>query len=313
MTELARHKVDPLIYVRMREQGLSNRQIADSLGVDEASVRRGLRAVNYNPHHMPLDTLEDFAASLDRPLEHDTAVDGPIIVTADWHHPLTDYALVNQLIDQAEEIGARNLLVAGDWWNLDSVSDYDNKHKEAGLATELRYGTATMEKLTEVFDRIYFTWGNHDNRFTKLLRYELDFVRTMRLLFGDIAGVVVDRVEFSNLDHMVIHTPSGPYRVSHPAQYSAVPLSNPRRQASKYLMHALSGHTHHFAFGYDVSGKYIAAELGGLHRKDATKYLQRTTNFPHWNQGYAILDREGHLRMEGEGVSFSALAHRDAA
>lgn len=307
---MSKHKIDPLIYVRMREHGSTNVEIARSLGVDEASVRRGLKAVGYNPNHMPLELLEDFAATLDRPLEHDTAKHGGIVVTADWHIPLTDYALVNQLFDHAESIGAKNLLVAGDWWNMDALSVYDNKHDAAGFPIELRYGTAAMEKAAGLFERVYFTWGNHDNRFSKLLQYELDFKQSMELLFGSVAPALMSKIVFSNLDYMVIHTPAGDYRVSHPKSYSSIPLANPRRQASKYLMHALSGHTHHFAFGYDVSGHYIAAELGGLHRKDATKYLQRTTNYPVWNQGYALIDSQGHLHMEGEGLSFSSLVPR---
>jgi DNA-binding NarL/FixJ family response regulator len=36
-------KYDPAIYAAMKSQGLSNRQIATALGVNEASVRRGLK------------------------------------------------------------------------------------------------------------------------------------------------------------------------------------------------------------------------------------------------------------------------------
>lgn len=291
---------------------MNNVEIARALGIDEASVRRGLKAVAYNPHHMPLELLEDVAQRMDKPLEHDVAKQGGIAVTADWHHPVTDYALVNQLIDHAAELDVKNLLVAGDWWNMDALSVFDNKDELAKFGYEMELSLMAMEKVGSLFDTIYFTWGNHDNRFVKLMQYELDFKRSMRLLFGELAPSIVDKIQFSNLDYMVIHTPQGDYRVSHPKSYSSVPLANPRRQASKYLMHALSGHTHHFALGYDVSGRFIAAELGGLHRKDATKYLQRTTNYPNWNQGYGLIDSLGHLHLEGEGLSFSSLAKRAA-
>lgn len=291
---------------------MNNTEIARALSVDEASVRRGLKAVNYNPHHMPLELLEDFAAELDRPLRHDTAKQGGIVVTADWHHPLTDYTLVNQLIDHADDIGARNLVIAGDWWNLDALSAFESKQESAGLVAELKLGNTAMEKVAGFFDRVYFTWGNHDHRLVRVLQYSLEFKAAMRLLFADTAPAFLEKVTFSNLDHMIIETPSGPYRVSHPKSYSSTPLANPRRQASKFLMHSLSGHTHHFAVGYDVSGKYIAAELGGLHRKDAVHYLQRTTNYPTWNQGYGILDSQGFLHMEGEGLSFSDLRRKAA-
>lgn len=273
-------------------------------------MRRGLKAAGYNPRHLPVGLLED-AFLLDKPLVH-TVGKGGVVVTADWHHPLTDYALVNQVIDHAEAVGAKNLIVAGDWWHMDALSSFESKQDGADLLTEMKYSGAAMERVGEYFDRVYFTWGNHDNRFVKILGYALEFKRAMEMLFRDVAPGVVEKIVFSNLDFMVIDTPNGPYRVSHPKSYSSVPLANPRRQASKYLMHALSGHTHHFAFGYDVSGQHIAAELGGLHRKDATQYLQRTTNYPTWNQGYAIVDSQGFLHMEGEGISFSALARRIA-
>lgn len=297
----------------MRDQGLSNVEIAKSLGVNEASVRRGLAAVHYNPHHMPLELMEDMSLLLDKPLSHDVAALGGVVVTADWHHPLTDYALVNQLVDHASEIGAKYLIVAGDWWNLDAMSVFDAKQDTANLKRELSYSTAAMEKVASLFEKVYFTWGNHDNRFVKLLQYKLDFSKSMRLLFAELAPEIVDKIVFSNLDYMNILTPNGQYRVSHPKSYSRVPLYNPRNQASKFHMHALSGHTHHFALGFDMSGNYYAAELGGLHKKDTVEYLQRTTNYPVWNQGYAIVDKLGHLHMEGEGLSYSALARKVAA
>ena len=308
---MSKRKVDPQLYVTLREQGHNNTEIAERFGVSEASVRRGLKAANFNPNKLPLSLMEDFAAELDTPLVHEVTRSG-IVVTADWHHPLTDYALVNQLLDHASDIGARHLVVAGDWWHMDALSSFESKQDNANLKTELKYSGAAMQRVGEFFDQIYFTWGNHDNRFVKVLQYALSFKHAMRMLFEEVAPDVVKKITFSNLDYMIIETPNGPYRVSHPKSYSAVPLANPRRQASKFLMHALSGHTHHFALGYDVSGQYIAAELGGLHRKEATQYLQRTTNYPNWNQGYAIIDSQGNLHMEGEGVSFGALARRAA-
>jgi hypothetical protein len=125
----------------------------------------------------------------------------------------------------------------------------------------------------------------------------------MRMMFADLDNDLMKNIQLSNLDHVFIDTPNGRYTVCHPKGYSTQPLTNARKLASKLLTHVLTGHSHHTAIGHDVSGEFTCAEIGGFFDASKTQYLQRTTTFPNWQNGYCFLDAEGYLTVEGQGWS----------
>lgn len=288
----------------LREQGLSNYQIADQLGVDEASVRRGLRKAGYKPWLVPNRTIQRMASELEQALRIDVAKAGAGAVTADWHHPLTDYQLINTFIDHARDVQATNwLLVAGDWFNIDALSAFDYKQDTADLPRELEGSTETMDRLLDSFGEVILSWGNHDARVHKALGYKLPFASVMRLMFADLDPEKVARIRFTNLDHVFVDTPNGPYYVAHPKSYNQNPLTSARRIATIQHAHTITGHSHHTALGHDPSGKFVVAEIGGFFDTSKTAYLQRTTTFPKWQNGYGFIDRDGFLTIEGQGWS----------
>lgn len=289
----------------LREQGLTNYQIADELGVDEASVRRGLRAAGYKPYLLPSSVIRQYDVALETPIRIDSRKLGPGAVTADWHHPLADYGLINSFIDHARDIGATNwLVVAGDWFHIDSLSGFDSKQQSAGLPKEIEASAATLAKVLETFDHVYLSWGNHDARLHKALGYKVPFSMAMRMLFADLdTSLMEERVTLSNLDHVWIDTARGPYFVAHPKAYSQVPLTAARKIATIRHAHVITGHSHHTAIGHDPSARFVCAEIGGFFDASKTGYLQRTTTFPIWQNGYGFIDRDGFLIVEGQGWS----------
>ena len=268
-------------------------------------MRRGLHKAGFNPHQLPQWFIEEMAVYLDRPFEIDLATRGAGAVTADWHHPLTDYGLVNVFLDHAVDIGATNwLLVAGDWFNQDFWSQFDFKQAGAEVPRELRASSFTMQRVLEVFDEVIITWGNHDSRLHKLLKYAVDFRKTMDMLFEDLDPALRQRIRISNLDHALIHTPErGDYYVAHPKSYNTKPLTTAIDLAAKELKHVITGHSHHTAVGHDRSGEFVVAEIGGFFDAKKTQYLQRTTKYPRWQQGYGFIDQDGYLIVEGQGWS----------
>lgn len=301
---MSKSKADPKALVALREEGYNNVEIAQMLGIGEASVRRGLQKANYNPNRLPQEFIRKMSVKLQDPIRINVAKEGPGAVTADWHHPLTDYGLVNTFIDHASEIGATNwLLVAGDWFNMDALSAFDYKQSTAGLPNELYGSTETMKRLLEVFPRIVLTWGNHDARVHKALGYKVRFNQAMRMMFAELDESLLDRIEVSDLDHAIVDTPRGPYYVAHPKSYNANPLTSARKIAGIKHANVILGHSHHTAIGHDPSGKFVCAEIGGFFDVSKTEYLQRTTTFPTWQQGYGFIDSAGFLSIEGEGWS----------
>jgi UDP-2,3-diacylglucosamine pyrophosphatase LpxH len=270
--------------------------------VSEAAVRRGLHKVKYTPHLVPETVIRRLDMLLEKPIRLDVRKDGPGAVTADWHHPVTDYGLVNTFIDHARDIGATNwLLVAGDWFNVDALSRFDFKQAQADLVKEIYGSDQTMLRLLETFDRIILSWGNHDARVHKALGYKVPFSTSMRMMFQEVDPKLFDeRILLSNLDHVVIDTPRGEYLVAHPKAYNSVPLTTARKLASKHLSHVITGHSHHTALGSDVSARFMVGEIGGFFDGKKVEYLQRTTTYPNWQKGYGFIDRDGYPVVESE-------------
>lgn len=291
----------------MRDSGMTNYEIARELGdVDEASVRRGLAKVGYKPYLLPTAFQKKLSTSLETPIwiNATKSGDGPGALASDFHLPLTNWGLVNEFIDHARDIGATKwLAIAGDFFNIDSLSQFDFKQPESSLHAEQYAGNTVMKKLLETFDKIYFSWGNHDARVHKALGYNVDFATAMKMMLFELSDEEMARITFSNLDHITIHTAQGDYRVNHPKSYSAAPLTQARKMASKYLCHIVNAHSHHTAISHDVSGKFVCAELGGFFQANKTMYLQRTTSFAEWQPGYGFIDTDGYLVIEGAGWS----------
>lgn len=292
-------KPDDALYVAMAAKGMSNRAIAKVCSVDEATVRRGLRRMDYKRHLVPLDLNDRFAFNLDKPI---TVEDDVVAITADWHIPLYDPEYVNHFIETSREAGARTLIAAGDFFNFDALSRYDPKQSEAGLEMELGEATAVMRVLLESFDRIVYLWGNHDARLTKALGFAIQFKEAMKLVFGSLGVEALDVIEFSNLDHCWIDQGDGrKWYVCHPANYNRNALTTARALAAKVNASVITAHSHHCAIGYATDGERVVCEIGGLFDRHKTAYLQSSTTFPTWQQGFAILRAGQPILLDSPG------------
>lgn len=279
-------------------EGLSNVTIGEKLGVTESTIRRRLKAYKIARHLIPLEDVPHFV--MDTPLVIES---GPVAIAADFHMPLTNWVYLNTFIQECRDRGIKRLLAAGDWWNFDSLSQYDPKQSEAHLALELNVGLATMRVLLETFDEIDFIWGNHDARLHKALGYKMRFDAAMRLVFGRLGDEALERIRFSNLDHAWVDSPRGRWYVCHPANYSRAPLTSARALAAIHGCNVITAHSHHCAVGYALDGKHVVAEAGGFFDRKVTAYLQRSTTFPKWTNGYALLDGDGILTVRSPGFN----------
>jgi predicted phosphodiesterase len=283
-------------YKRIQDYSLetnqSNYDVAKFFEVDEATVRRALKK--------PADQIEKYFAKrreeLDKPvrLSHN---DGAWVATADWHVPLTDGKYVSQFLRHCKRHGIRNLMIVGDFLNGDELSQYFPKQLNANMDREIREARSIMRKLLASFDRVVYTWGNHDYRYVKAYGYKQSFVEAMREKV--FYGHEFDKIEFTNLDHVYLtDTKNGTWYLCHPANYSSQPLANGRKLASIKMCNIATAHSHHCAVGTDASGKYMVVEMGGLFDIASTEYLRRSTTFPQWTQGFMWWDKEGKVHVE---------------
>jgi hypothetical protein len=119
----------------------------------------------------------------------------------------------------------------------------------------------------------------------------------MKLVFGNLGVDALEKITFTNLDHLWIGTD---WYICHPGNYTRVPLSTARTLATKYNANVITAHSHHAAVGYAIDGEKVVAEIGGLFDRHRTGYLQRSTTFPTWAQGYGFLDN-GFLNVRSPG------------
>ena len=243
-----------------------------------------------------LDVLNNtrFEFGLDEPLE----LRGNWAVTADWHVPLYDAELVNTFLD--DSLDYSNLLIAGDFLNGDSLSQYYPKQKSAGADKELSEARLLMEVLCSNFKNIVYLRGNHDYRYSKAVEYREPFIDIMSELFANVPRHGC-KLQFSNLDHCYLTSNKERYFIAHPTTYSRNPLNNPNNIVVTKKCHTLTAHTHHCAMGWDTSGAYIIGELGGFFNIKQTEYLQGTTAYPNWANGYWFI-KQGKPTMISYGA-----------
>lgn len=285
----------------LAEEGLSNVAIAEKLGVGEASVRRGLQKASYQRHLVPLTPSQRFDFDLDIPI---VVREDDVMIVADLHVPIYDPVRVNEMIETARSEGITTLVIGGDFFNFDALSSYDPKQTDAGLEREWREGLGVMRVLLETFDRIVYVWGNHDSRLHRALGYKARFTSAMKLVFGALGTEAMERIEFTNLDHCWIETGESRWYVCHPQSYSRIPLTTARQIAAKEGCNVITAHSHHCAVGYATNGRHVVVEAGGLFDANKTAYLQRSTTFPNWQQGYCYL-KGGQLRVVSPGWSLA--------
>lgn len=294
-------------YETIRELALSrpdltNDQIGEQLQVSEASVRRALKGVDR------FKLLEGARIEVESPLRY-SLIDGDIALAGDIHVPITKWGFLNRFLLDMKAEGVTTLGIPGDFWHADFASSFDYKQSDADMETEKRVGNETMQRFLEQFDKVILSWGNHDARYHKMIRYGVSFVDTMKMMFHEVPDHLLAKVEWTNLDHFWVDPAMGwegasdegaPWYVCHPKSYSSIPLTQSRRIAAKTLSNVITGHSHHHAVGHDVSGKFTCAEVGGFFDASRTEYLQRSTQFPNWNNGYAIIHGDNSLTMRSE-------------
>ena len=86
---------------------------------------------------------------------------------------------MNFFITTMRNLGIRKLLVGGDVFNGDALSQYFPKQANAGLEVELVVVNYAINKLLESFDEIVFLKGNHDYRYVRARDYTISFIEAI--------------------------------------------------------------------------------------------------------------------------------------
>lgn len=230
-----------------------------------------------------------------------TINDERIAIFSDLHSPLTRWDFLETARQECKGQKIKTLILAGDVTNADSVSDYAPKQANAGLTQDVLTTRGLVADLCKQFAKVYYIKGNHDYRYVKKLGYAGSFSEVMR----DVLAIEGDGLTILDDDHIWIENAAGRTYVCHPTTYSRNPLTVPKAISLKTRSHVIAGHCHHSALGVAPDGESILIEAGGFFDSDKTDYLNNSSTFPKWVNGYStVIDGMFNLVMEKASVSF---------
>lgn len=244
--------------------------------------------LNYNQFHGRLWRAKHGITSRPELFQHD--IGEPLSLTGDWlivgdvQLPSTDYdfAILPAVIAEYHLRKPRQLLIVGDLVNMDCFSAYENEIGLPAFRQEIDAARQLIGEWERVFDRIVWLAGNHERRISK---------RTGgAILMQDLAQMINTRIETSNFDRAIIHTPTGDWLAAHGTDYSVNQLSVGDWLAGKHRMHIIGHHQHHLAIGWNRYKQNVIIDNGGLFNEWYMAYVRLdTSKKPNMMQGFTML------------------------
>lgn len=209
------------------------------------------------------------------------------LVCSDFHIPTHSQIWVEKLRKYASENKVKTLVIAGDYWNFDKLSDFETKDKYT-LSQEIKVGKTVMESLQSSFQRIVMVQGNHDIRMPRALKFGMTYKEWMDTVFDDI--------EVTDDDHVILMSNGIPFRIAHAGGYSKI-----KGRVATDLSHCLQtniliGHSHNFCLTMNHTGIYIACDLGCMCAAEKVLYKRSKTNtYPDWDNAFVHI-KQGKIK-----------------
>jgi len=197
---------------------------------------------------------------------------GDFIIVGDVHVPATDWGFAQMVSRLADKTGIRRLIIAGDFFTMDSFSQYAAVVPPVTWAQERDAARVLLLDWLETFAEIYTLQGNHDRRMSKWAVGELSEV--------DIYGMAVQnpKLHHSKFGYCTVKSAGVEWRVTHPANYGRNQLTVLSDLANKYQTCVIGAHEHHQAIGWDVYKRYVICNLGMLADDKKMAYVSLDDN-----------------------------------
>jgi len=222
-------------------------------------------------------------------------LEGDYMITADWHIPFHDVDLVEKMLAVAEKFGAKKLVIAGDFIELDVFKTYIDK--TAAWKYEKQKTRSILKALLGRFREIVWLIGNHEVRMWKRLQGMGEEEDIFQLI---LEAEAARKVRYSIYPYTIINSS---WMVVHPKSYSRIQARNAFFLASKYLVKLVergkspngiygmvAAHGHLGGMGTDISGRFQVADGMGMMNPDKVHYqIIKISTSPNWRPGFFML------------------------
>jgi hypothetical protein len=265
----------------MRLSGMTYDAIGLEMGVSGPAVAK--IAQNHRIHKSILEEnleIPVFRGDLKLPMDD-------YVITCDYHSPYYSTLWHNRTLAIADKLKVRKIVIVGDLVDFAFASHYYSDHKP-GIADESDENRRLIQSLLSAFDEIYLVKGNHEDRLGRQTNGVIQARYLLELWAGTDFG---KRFKYSLYDKLTI---GGEWLLVHPKSYSIISTKVAKTLAAKFHKNILNTHGHFLGYGYDISGKYYAADIGGIFDADKIEYRAiKSTTHPEWKNGFAVL-KNGH-------------------
>lgn len=275
----------------LRHPHLSGADLARKTGIPGRSARRyvgqfeeGTLATSFEVDEVVYEG--EFEPSPARKYTGYWKLEGDFLVLNDIHVPATNWEFANVALDIAcaHLPRPRKVIIAGDLFNGDALSRWEDIIQVTSLADELTYSEKYLEHLARFFDFIYFSRGNHEDRVLKPVKGGFNASHFRRILTSNT------QVKFSMYSYMTVKSGKEHWRITHQKNYSKNPLTVAKKLAAKHHTNVICAHQHHSATGRSECGQYTCIDSGGLHDFTKMSYVQLDDNTsPVMNNGFVLL------------------------
>lgn len=214
-------------------------------------------------------------------------LEGDCIVTGDWHVPFADWDLLGDVPRAASKFNVRQLVIAGDIFDFNALSYWVQEDDEVpSMETEMKLVEQALARLLKGFAKIILVKGNHEQRLIRSLNTRLEWSRMQRMFTEN-----TDRIIFSAYPYCIIDTETGPWRATHPKNYSQVKGSVAVRLSDVHSGQNIINHHGHFAgMAFAKDGERLCVDNGCCANPDKVAYKKMNdTTHPEWNEGWGML------------------------
>jgi len=217
----------------------------------------------------------------------------PVLCIGDVHAPIHSKEWAYKAIVTAKKFECRQVIINGDLIDASTISRHlgGEWRRRNELEDDLAAAEALIKILSEEFDQITFTAGNHDLRAMQKFMGEVSWERLAKIIY-DSNNFKVTEKHFCSVN--------GVTRVLHPRAYSRIRGKLTADYTQRYQCNIISSHHHHTASTVSADGKWQAVEIGCLADISMFGYAEYAMmGMPEMMNGFGIIlpESEGNAIM----------------
>lgn len=218
-----------------------------------------------------------------------------VLVMGDLHIPHHNQTMLKRAVYITRRYFPHidHVCLIGDTWDWTSLSKHPKDQPSEDIDECLDMGGAMLRHLSDYFQDIWMTNGNHDARIGLKLDAPFTLKRVVNAALGD--EWTKGRIHVTNLDYVYAdgQDTARNWILGHPSHYGQSGKV-PAVIADLEQRNVATGHNHQIGIQQSPSGRWMGVDVGHMTDPDSHYYVvRRLTKYVRWNSGFLVLSH-GH-------------------